>query len=526
MSDTFFPIGKLPIKAIDNGDGTYSISTSGGGGGGGADRELSITTYRANKNFTGATTGNLITATRMIDVSGTEPTQVGDTVWRNETTNTVLAGAPLAADIDLATGGGGATNAEMTVLIEAQTAAIKAGVIATGNVADNATDSGNAIKVAGINKTARPTYGADSRVPLHMDTRGNLFTSISSGTDVAVVSPSKIDAMPNTTVSLATTGYGFVYNGTNWDRMRGSVNGLFMQGNVASAVADAGNPLKLGAVYSNAQIPVATGQRTNLYTTLHGSLLVAQENGAGLSDSMQAYATIGRNGSDLLFGSANMVYDGSNYLRMRGGLQGVMMQGGTASGSTDAGNPVKIGGVYSVTPANISDGQRGNIRIGFNGAVIQSPNFGATAAADTNNNNVVRGVLDNGNNQIIQLVGSVVHNGTTWDRMRGDTTGLAVNVLKAPLVARKLTVSGTTAEVALTGGCKRVSIYNRGTDTRFVIANATGGTVNNATDHFIAAGERLEFGNLDISVGATPFIKVIRDSAVSADGELNITELS
>jgi hypothetical protein len=47
------------------------------------------------------------------------------------------------------------------------------------------------------------------------------------------------------------------------------------QGNVASGVADAGNPVKIGAVYNTTLPTPATGQRVNLQADLNGRLLTA-----------------------------------------------------------------------------------------------------------------------------------------------------------------------------------------------------------------------------------------------------------
>lgn len=71
----------------------------GGGGGAGADRELVVTTYRVKTAFTGASVGDTITATQVIDVSAA-PTTVG-TIWRNQTTAADLGSAPLAANLEI-----------------------------------------------------------------------------------------------------------------------------------------------------------------------------------------------------------------------------------------------------------------------------------------------------------------------------------------------------------------------------------------------------------------------------------------
>jgi len=82
----------------------------GGGGGDGADRELVVSTYRCKAAFTGASVGDTITATQIIDVTGT-PTHVS-TIWRNQTTAANLAEAPSAANLEL-TGSNALTDAQL-----------------------------------------------------------------------------------------------------------------------------------------------------------------------------------------------------------------------------------------------------------------------------------------------------------------------------------------------------------------------------------------------------------------------------
>lgn len=42
---------------------------------------------------------------------------------------------------------------------------------------------------------------------------------------------------------------------------------------------------------------------------------------------------------------------------------GSAVQGNVASGATDSGNPVKVGGVYKATPPTLTDGQRGDLEV-------------------------------------------------------------------------------------------------------------------------------------------------------------------
>lgn len=75
------------------------VDAGGGGGGNSHDRELVVTTYRVKTAFTGASIGDTITCTQVIDVN-TTPSTVS-TIWRNQTTAADLATVPAAANLEL-----------------------------------------------------------------------------------------------------------------------------------------------------------------------------------------------------------------------------------------------------------------------------------------------------------------------------------------------------------------------------------------------------------------------------------------
>lgn len=96
---------------------------------------------------------------------------------------------------------------------------------------------------------------------------------------------------------------------------------------------------------------------------------------------------------------------------------------------------------------------------------------------------------------------------------------LQTDVLGQPGVARQQAATTSPATITLTTTVRRVSIAARTSNLRYVVG--TGSVVANAsTSHFIAAGERL-----DIAVPANGLIGVIRDTAATADGVLEVTEL-
>ncbi len=105
------------IKYKDMGDGThamvvYDAASGGAGSSSDVDRETVVGTYRVKTTGTGYSVGDVITATRVLDVSGSTATQVGATVWYNETAGAALAGPPTAAHLTLA-GMGALTDAEL-----------------------------------------------------------------------------------------------------------------------------------------------------------------------------------------------------------------------------------------------------------------------------------------------------------------------------------------------------------------------------------------------------------------------------
>lgn len=71
----------------------------GGGGGSSVDRELVVTTYVVKTGFAGASIGDTVTLTQVLDVSGS-PTTV-TSLWRNQTTGLDLSPAPTASNLTL-----------------------------------------------------------------------------------------------------------------------------------------------------------------------------------------------------------------------------------------------------------------------------------------------------------------------------------------------------------------------------------------------------------------------------------------
>jgi hypothetical protein len=104
---------------------------------------------------------------------------------------------------------------------------------------------------------------------------------------------------------------------------------------------------------------------------------------------------------------------------------GEMVQGSVASAATDAGNPVKVGGVYNSTLPTFTTGQRGDLEIGARGS-LRTELFSAGQTISlvfgaSNTDAIATG------SATAYLGLGYVYNGSTIDRARGDINGAAVS---------------------------------------------------------------------------------------------------
>lgn len=191
--------------------------------------------------------------------------------------------------------------------------------------------------------------------------------------------------------------------------------------------------------------------------------------------------------------------DGSQYVTMTDGAGnlvggggaggGTEVEGTVASGVTDAGNPVKIGGVYNTTVPTFTNGQRGDLQIGTRGSL--------SVQLITPNSSAVNGTVSTGGdgftnafNAYINAAFPWVFNGTTWDRLRGDSTAGAYVQLRAATTGgysySNITTNATTTVKSGAGTLHSIVVNTSGaTDTITVYDSTTGsgtkiGTINSA----------------------------------------------
>lgn len=217
-------------------------------------------------------------------------------------------------------------------------------------------------------------------------------------------------------------------------------------GDTASESADSGNPVKVGGKYNLATPTLTDGQRGDLQLNARGSLrvtLVDTTTGTLIFGSSEADAS-SNTITNLTVRAYGKVFNGSTWDRMRGDTNHTYVGGNVAAGATDTGNPVKAGGKYNSTKPTYTDGQRGNLEIGSRGSLnVELRVNDSTAAVSfgaTNSDGVATGSVAS---RLETVSRESVFNGTTWDRMRGDTSG--TYVVDVPVATSTNALSNATS---------------------------------------------------------------------------------
>lgn len=108
----------------------------------------------------------------------------------------------------------------------------------TGNVASNAADNGNPVKVGGVYNAAPPVFTSGRRGDLQLDICGNMKVALAASTGTALATAaSNADsvAAETTAIDLVTVDRNTVWDTAAWQRMRGDANGVVVQPALSSA---------------------------------------------------------------------------------------------------------------------------------------------------------------------------------------------------------------------------------------------------------------------------------------------------
>lgn len=227
-----------------------------------------------------------------------------------------------------------------------------------------------------------------------------------------------------------------LFDGTSTlNLLRGSATGgAFMQGNIASGVADSGNPVKMGGVNNTTAPTLTNGQRGDVQLGVRGSQFVyiksdGNNNAADVSSSGADGSSVG---NMLNVYSAGRLWNSATYDRAPGNTTGAFVAGAIAAGAADSGNPVKVGGKYNATAPTLVDGNRGDIQLGSRGALnVQLTS--ANAAGIINNTTMnVDGISAVANAIDVMAIPVLINGAGTLDRQRGNVeTGALITLAAA-----------------------------------------------------------------------------------------------
>lgn len=180
------------------------------------------------------------------------------------------------------------------------------------------------------------------------------------------------------TISAGGTGVTSISDGVDTLDIN-SDGSISVQGNVAHGAADAKNPIKVGGVYKSAPSAVDDNDVADLLMDDKGRVVVSERrieeaNVADNSADAGNPIKVGAKAKDPTSLDAYTADDRANlHTDLSGRLitvEETLRKQDIANGSADAGNPIKVGGVYRATPTVLDDGDRGDILLDVGGRQI------------------------------------------------------------------------------------------------------------------------------------------------------------
>src|SRR5579884_1498233 len=168
-------------------------------------------------------------------------------------------------------------------------------------------------------------------------------------------------------------------------------------GMVASGSSNANNPVKVGGVFNTTQPTVTTGQMVDAQYSARGAALVATGTDT-FNVTVNAALPTGSNTIGAVTQASgpwtsNITQVGGSSI-VTGGASGLIAVGGpVASGSSNADNPVKMGGVFNTTQPTVTNGQIVDAQYSARGAAIVATgtdtfNVTVNAALPTGSNTI------------------------------------------------------------------------------------------------------------------------------------------
>lgn len=137
------------------------------------------------------------------------------------------------------------------------------------------------------------------------------------------------------------------------------------------------------------------------------------------------------------------------------------VQGNAAAAATDAGNPVKVGGVFMAPPTVLTTGQRGDMQMDSNGnikiSLMASGSNNAIVAASDNTD--AFGTAST-STRLMVIARNTMFNGVSWDR---DTKATSVG-----RIASCAATTNATSVKASAGTVHSIDLYNAAATVKFL----------------------------------------------------------
>lgn len=321
-----------------------------------------------------------------------------DTATGSGTVQAYVYGYKTDPAVTAAGGGGGST-----VVTQGTIPWVVAGTAATG-----ASPSGAPVYTAGLDSASHVR-------PLATTTSGGIVPDTAA---TPADAKSNAAAQPNTgtgSTSAPQESFPYYFNGTTWDRARGTTNGAQVQGASATGAAAAGNPVYIGGLDTGGNArPIAT-------TTDGGIVSAASATPADATANTSAQPNTGTGSTNSPQGAFPYVFNGATWDRLRGTTNGAQVQGAAATGASVAGSPVYVGGLDST-------GKARPLATNTSGGIV--PAISATPA-DARANSSAQINTDVGGGSLPQEVFPYNYNGSTWDRQYVATNNVVVNLTGA-----------------------------------------------------------------------------------------------
>jgi hypothetical protein len=287
---------------------------------------------------------------------------------------------------------GASTSALQTTLnghVDGVEALLGGTLVVGGNVAHDAADSGNPIKVGGKYNATMNTITDGDRGDLQLGLRGRLlighgltFQGADDVDNTTVVYPAGNNAGDSNGGPLMSAS--MLFDGTGWDRQRSDANGnTITVGNVASGAADSGSPVKTGCVYNTTLPSPSTGQRVDTQCASRGETIVFLQNGSAQGaayaamnvDGVTASATANRLQTTSLAYALN---NAGTWDRVRGDANALAVAPGLTATSWSYSNGAT--GILSntTTAVTIKTAAGGSVRNFIDSCSINTTAFGAS----------------------------------------------------------------------------------------------------------------------------------------------------